>query len=72
VSVQSRGLTMSKVAHVRQVLHQLCADEHNERSVTARIMADHGVTTRDVMTLCDVAADVVADMRNREMGAMDG
>jgi len=29
------------------------------------------VTTRDVMRVCDVATDVVAEMRNREMGAMD-
>jgi hypothetical protein len=33
-------------------------------------MAEHDVTTTDVMDVCDVATDVVAEMRNREMGAM--
>ena len=69
--ISARGLTMSKVARIRQALHQICADEQNDRSMTARIMAEHDVTTRDVMRVCDVATDVVAEMRNREMGAMD-
>lgn len=70
--IGARGLTMSKVAHIRQAMHQICSDEHNGRSQTARIMAEHDVTTTDVMDMCDVATDVVAEMRNREMGAMRG
>ena len=69
--IGARGLSMGKVARIRRVLHQLCSDEHNKRSMTARIMAENDVTTRDVMDLCDVATDAMAEMRNREMRAMD-
>lgn len=54
---------MSKVEHVRQALHQICADEHDARTLTARIMAEHDVRTRDVMDVCDVARDVVIARR---------
>lgn len=67
----TRGLTMAKVAHLRLALGQICADERNPHTMTAHIMAEHDVTATDVADLCDVAQDVVADMRNREMGAMD-
>ena len=33
---------MTKVAHMRQALHQICADEHVPDSMTARIMAENG------------------------------
>lgn len=62
-----RGLTMSKVEHVRQALHQICADEHDARTQTARIMAEHDVRTRDVMDVCDVAMDVVVARRESSM-----
>ena len=68
--ISARGLTMSKVAHIRQALHQICADEQNDRSMTALIMAEHDVSQDDVMDMCDVVQDVVADFRNREIGAM--
>ena len=68
--IGTRGLTMSKVAHVRQAMQQICSDERNPLSMTARIMAEHDITARDVMDVCDVATDAVADMRNREMWAM--
>lgn len=67
--ISSRGITMSKVTHMRQALHQICADEHDERTLTARIMAEHGVTTADVMDALDVVQDVVVERRSRQMAA---
>lgn len=67
--ISARGLTLIKVTHMRQALHQICADESNERSTTAEIMAEHGVSQADVMVLCDVAQDVVVEFRQREMRA---
>ena len=67
--VSPRGITMSKITHVRQALHQICADEHDGRTMTARIMAEHDVTTQDVMDACDVVTDVVAQARNAQFEA---
>ena len=55
---------MTKVAHLRQTLHQICADEHVPDSMTARIMAENGVTTTDVMDAMDVLQDVVVARKN--------
>lgn len=67
--VSPRGITMSKIVHIRQALHQICADEHDLRTMTARILAEHDVTARDVMDACDVVTDVVAQARNAEFEA---
>lgn len=64
--ISSRGFTMTKVAHLRQTLHQICADEHVPDSMTARIMAENGVTTTDVMDAMDVLQDVVIARREAE------
>lgn len=57
---------MTKVAHMRQALHQICADEHVPGSLTAQIMAENGVTTTDVMDAMDVLQDVVVARRQAE------
>ena len=69
-AIPTRGITMSKITHMRQALHQICADEHDPRTMTARILAEHDVTTQDVMDACDVVTDVVAQARNAEFAAM--
>ena len=60
---------MSKVTDVQLALHQICADEANPRSMTAHIMHDNGITTDDVMMVCDVAYLAVEDMRSRNLKA---
>lgn len=54
---------MAKVTHVRQALEQICSDARNPRTMCARIMAEHGVTIRDVLDACDMARDVVLAWR---------
>lgn len=63
---------MTKVARMRQALHQICADERVPGSLTARIMADNGITTRDVMDAMSVLQDVVVECRSAEFGAANG
>ena len=64
--ISSRGFTMTKVARMRQALHQICADECVPGSLTAQIMAENGVTTTDVMDAMDVLQDVVVARRQAE------
>lgn len=70
--ISPRGLTMSKVTHMRQALHQICADEAVPTTTTALILAEHDLHGSDVMLACDVLEDVVADFRQRENDAMRG
>ncbi|MBR3318701.1 MAG: hypothetical protein IKG21_12865 [Atopobiaceae bacterium] len=56
-------MSMSKVTHVRQALEQICSDARNPRTMCAHIMAEHGVTIRDVLDACDMARDVVVAWR---------
>ena len=65
----TKGLTMEKVTDVQLALHQICADEANPRSMTASIMRENGVTTDDVMLVCDVAYLAIEDMRSRNLKA---
>lgn len=70
--INPRGLTMSRVTHLRQALHQICADEAVPTTTTAMILAEHELTSADVMVACDVLEDVVAEFRRRESEAMAG
>ena len=70
--ISPRGLTMSKVTHMRQALHQICSDEAVPTTTTAQILAEHDLHGSDVMLACDVLEDVVADFRHRENEAMRG
>ena len=63
---------MSKVTHMRQALHQILADEAVPTTTTALILAEHDVTSADVMVACDVLEDAVAEFRGRENAAMSG
>jgi len=67
--VPTRGLTFYKLECVRELLHQLCADEDVPSSLTARLMAERGVTTDDVMRVCRVAEDALEAHRTAEMRA---
>jgi len=67
--VPTRGLTFYKLECVRELLHQLCADEEVPSSLTARLMAERGVTTDDVMRVCRVAEDALEAHRTAEMRA---
>ena len=70
--VPTRGLTFHKLECVRELLHQLCADEEVPSSLTARLMAERGVTTDDVMRVCRVAEDALEAHRAAEMRAASG
>ena len=61
--ISTRGMGMAKVCHVRQALEQLCSDAYNPRTMCAQIMAEHEVTVRDVLNVCDMARDVVTAWR---------
>lgn len=61
---------MEKVTDVQLALHQICADEVNPHSMTAHIMAEHDVTSRDVMLVCDVAYLAIEDVRSRNLRSM--
>lgn len=64
------GLTLEKVTDVQLALHQICADESNPRSMTAHIMAEHGISSSDVMLVCDTAYLAIEDVRERNIRAM--
>ena len=70
--IPTRGLTMAKVTHMRQALHQILADEAVPTTTTALILAEHDLRGSDVMLACDVLEDVVAEFRQRENDAMRG
>ena len=65
----ARGLTMHKITNVRLALQQICADERDRRTMTARIMAERNITTDDVLAACDVVQDVIAEHHNAEQVA---
>jgi hypothetical protein len=69
--IATRGLTMSKVTHLRQALHQILADEAVPTTTTALILGEHDLCRADVMVACDVLEDVVTEFRRRENAAME-
>lgn len=67
----ARGLTHIQVECMRLALHNILADEENPRSLTARIMRENDITSRDVMRALDVVTDVLDQHRLAEMEAGD-
>jgi hypothetical protein len=54
---------MRKVTDARFALRQILSDARNPHTLTALILGEYDVSEQDVMSILDVAQDVIADSR---------